>query len=317
MVLDDVSGAMLAMRIQVAPVSEEQQAEPPPDMQWLAVTGLLSGIFGFAIIGTCVAGLIAAADALVSRNLLRGLLCGACGVGIAAAGGLVALLPGSMVFGLTLTVVGELAGETWSGDTLRGLPMLVLVVGRSLTWGILGLTVGLGQGVALKSRRLILNGLLGGMLGGLVGGTLFDPIEQLFAAASESGQALVSRGIGFTVIGLSAGLMIGLVERVAKDSWLQMLAGPLAGKEFVIFKSPMSIGSSPKCDVYLFKDAEVEPRHALIQEAGGQHEIVDLDARSGVVVNGRRVGRHRLMPGDQIMIGSTVLEYAQRERSFE
>jgi len=313
MIVPEAPDTLLANRIVVTRLGQDELEAPPPDLARLQALEMVSGVFTFAIIGAGIAGFLAAADGLISRNLRRGLLSALCGVGIAAVGGIVGLVPAGMVLGLAITLVEQFATGMWTSDSLSGLPMVFLVVGRSLTWGILGLTVGLGQGAALRSKNLLLNGLLGGMMGGLVGGALFDPISKLLADTTFSGQAVVSRALGFTTIGLSAGLMIGLVERVAKQAWLQMKAGPLAGKEFVIYKSPMSLGSSPKCDVYLFKDAEVEPQHALLQLSGTQHEIVDLGARAGVWVNGVRVGRAQLSSGDQLVIGSTVLEYAQRE----
>jgi hypothetical protein len=147
-----------------------------------------------------------------------------------------------------------------------------------------------------------------------VGGALFDPIAKIFGNTDLSGQALISRGFGFAVIGLAAGLMIGLVEHLSRDAWLQLRAGPLAGKEFIIYKSPMTLGSSPKSEIYLFKDAEVEPRHAEIRAAGARHEVVDLGSRAGTRVNGQMVRRQILHSGDRLTIGQTVLEYVRTER---
>jgi hypothetical protein len=314
MIVDPGSGILFATRVVVQEIPETRRREPPPNLGRMAGISALSGVFGFALVGACVAGMIAAADGLVSRNSRRGLLSGVCGVGIAAAGGLVLLIPGGMVFALTMTLVEQFAEGMWTSDTLRGVPMLILVVGRSLTWGVLGLSVGLGQGVALRSKTLFFNGMLGGMLGGLAGGALFDPISKLFANTDLSGQAWLSRGVGFAVIGLSAGFMIGLVEHLSRDAWLQMRAGPLAGKEFIIYKIPMTIGSSPKCEVYLFKDAAVEPRHAEIRRAGARHEVLDLGGRAGTFVNGNRVRRQILQTGDRLTIGETLLEYVEVER---
>jgi hypothetical protein len=152
------------------------------------------------------------------------------------------------------------------------------------------------------------------MLGGLLGGIFFDPLIKIFANTELSGQAMISRAFGFGIIGMSAGLMIGLVEHLAKDAWLLMRAGPLAGKQFIIYKSPTTLGSSPKCEVYLFKDPDVEPRHAAIRKVGNRHEIQDLGSPSGTYVNGQRVQRQNLREGDQIGIGKTILEFAERSR---
>jgi len=92
-----------------------------------------------------------------------------------------------------------------------------------------------------------------------------------------------------------------------------MLAGPLAGKEFVLYKDPTSIGSSPKREIYLFKDPEVEPTHALIHRAGEGYEIEDQKSPSGTHVNGRKVSRQRLQNQDQIRVGQTVLLFTMKE----
>jgi predicted lipid-binding transport protein (Tim44 family) len=165
--------------------------------------------------------------------------------------------------------------------------------------------MGLGQGVALRSSKLLVNGLVGGMAGALLGGLLFDPISLLFEGF-DTGEAWLSRGVGFGVIGLVTGLVIGLVEIAAREAWIKMLTGPLAGKEFVLFKSPTTVGSSPKSDVYLFKDSEVEPTHALIHAMGEGYELEDKKGAAGTYVNGRRVSRARLVSGDQVRVGKTV-----------
>ena len=158
---------------------------------------------------------------------------------------------------------------------------------------------------------MILNGLLGGVLGGLLGGMLFDPISMIFPPTN--GEAWLSRCIGFTIIGLMVGLFVGMVEQWTKSAWLLMRAGPLAGKQFVIFRNPTVLGSSPKAEVYLFKDEAIEPRHALIHDLGGRFEIEDLNTADGTYVNGIPIHRQLLKAGDQIVLGKTVLEFALKD----
>jgi len=314
MISDNDSDVLLGERIVVRSLPPDHQKDPRPNLRELSKYRLLSGILGFAIVGSCIAGLIAAADGFMSRNMRRGLLSGACGIGIAAGGGLVGLIPAGLVFRLAGVLALHAAGGPFSSDTATGWSLLIMVVGRSLAWGIVGLCVGLGPGAALRSKKLFVNGLVGGMLGGLLGGVFFDPIIKVFADTDLGGEALMSRAFGFAVVGLSAGFMIGLVEHLAKDAWLLMRAGPLAGKQFVIYKNPTRLGSSPKCEIYLFKDPDVAPRHALIREVGSRHEIQDLDSPAGTFVNGQQVRRQTLRDGDQIMLGGTVLAYAERSR---
>ena len=109
------------------------------------------------------------------------------------------------------------------------------------------------------------------------------------------------------------GLFVGIVEQWTKSAWLLMKAGPLAGKQFVVFRNPTVLGSSPKADIYLFKDEAIEPRHALIHDRGGRFEIEDMNTADGTYVNGIPVKRQILKPGDQIVLGKTVLEFALKE----
>ena len=301
-------------RIVVREIPPEHRGEPLPEFEETTAEQIISTYFGFAIVGAAVAGLIAAADGLVSRNLRRGVLSGLCGIGIAIAAGLVATWVANRIFTMTTLLAYMWDDEPWTSSTVTGWPLMILSVGRSLAWGVVGVTVGLGQGAAMRSGKLALNGLLGGMLGALLGGVFFEPLCKIFANTDLSGEAAISRAVGFGLIGLAAGLMIGLVEHLAKDAWLLMRAGPLTGKQFVLYMNPTAIGSSPKCGIYLFKDPDVEPRHALIHKQGGRHEIQDLKSPAGTYVNGQRVTRHVLRDGDQIVIGQTVLEYSERAR---
>ena len=46
--------------------------------------------------------------------------------------------------------------------------------------------MGLAQGIALRSKRLLLYGLLGGVVGGLLGGLLFDPIDIILLGPGQT-----------------------------------------------------------------------------------------------------------------------------------
>jgi hypothetical protein len=172
----------------------------------------------------------------------------------------------------------------------------------------------LGQGFALKSRRLVLNGLIGGMVGGLIGGLLFDPLYLLIAGKAMIKGGEMSRMFGLTIIGGTVGLMIGLTEMLTRDAWLKVLQGPLRGKEFSFNRTPIRLGSSPKNEIYLFKDLKIDPLHAEINKLRDTYEIVDEGSSTGTFVNGQRIRSHRLMDGDQIRIGDTEFSYSMREK---
>ena len=69
----------------------------------------------------------------------------------------------------------------------------------------------------------------------------------------------------------------------------------------------LSIGRSPESDVVL-SDLEVSRRHAQLRFRDGKWILEDLRSRNGTTVNGVRVGRCELRPGDRLVIGAHELE---------
>jgi hypothetical protein len=259
---------------------------------------------------------LGASEGIMCRNLRRAVISAAVGLGVGFGGGLVSLIGATIVFTLmNVAAAALMKGPPPPGRMPTGLPLLIFIMGRASAWAFAAIPAGLGQGIALRERKVLLNGLLGAVLGGLIGGLLFDPIAMVFTGAD--GQANISRGVGFTFIGIMVGLLVGVVEQWTKTAWLLMQAGPLAGKQFVLHRNPTVLGSSPKADIYLFKDEAIEPRHALIHNRGGRYEIEDLGTPDGTYVNGLPVHKQILQQGDKIVLGKTVLEFSLRETTRE
>jgi hypothetical protein len=254
---------------------------------------------------------LGAAEGIMCRNVQRAAICAAVGLGVGFAGGAVALFVAGIIFAIMTIIAAQFMKDLQPGQPPTGVALLIFMMGRAAAWAVAAIPAGIGQGIALREGKVVVNGLLGGVLGGLLGGLAFDPISLMFTAAD--GEAWLSRGIGFTLIGLMVGLFVGIVEQWTKTAWLLMKAGPLAGKQFVIFRNPTVLGSSPKAEVYLFKDEAIEPRHALIHNRGGRFEIEDLDTADGTYVNGIPAKKQILKSGDQIVLGKTVLEFALKE----
>ncbi|MBA4105925.1 MAG: hypothetical protein C0485_09220 [Pirellula sp.] len=273
----------------------------------------LIGLLMFPVVAACIGLFLGAAEGIICRNPLRAVRCGAVGLGIGFVGGIVTIIPAGILF----TVMAGIAFSLWDnpveGEMPTGLALLVLMMGRGAAWAITGIPAGIGQGIALREKKVVINGLVGGVLGGLIGGLLFDPISLVLIA--DDGQATYSRAVGFATIGLFVGLFVGLVEGWTKTAWLLMRKGPLAGKQFIMFKDTTVLGSSPKADIYLFKDDAIEPRHALITNRGGRFEIEDCGTPDGTYVNGIPVTRTILRDGDKIVLGKTVLEFSVKESS--
>jgi FHA domain len=293
-------GAFLAWLV-LEPFMDESAVVQPSFVISLLVFPTVSGSIGLFL------GLV---DGIMCRNPQRAFTCAVVGLGIGFGLGLVGVLAAIMIFSIMVQLAGAIDPNFLRGQMPGRFAFLVLMMGRGAAWAVAAISAGVGQGIALKERKVVLNGLLGGVLGGLLGGLLFDPIDLLFSGGVR---ATLSRAVGFTVIGVMVGLFVGLVEQWTKTAWMIMRAGPLAGKQFVIHRNPTVLGSSPKADIYLFKDADIEPRHALIHNLGGRHEIEDCNTPDGTYVNGKPVQRQLLQHGDQIVLGKTVLEFALRE----
>jgi hypothetical protein len=250
------------------------------------------GVFT-AIIGGSIGAFLGSVDGITSRvkeKAIKGFL-------VASAFGLIGGAVGGVIAQLIYTAMG--------GGLLGSFLLQVLV--RALVWGIVGLFVGIGQGFGTGGGKRILNGLLGGLLGGFMGGLLFDIVGNLSATG------ILSRAIAIPLIGICAGVGIGLVQEVRKEAWLKAISGVTAGKEYIIFGQVTTIGSHYNCDVVLIKDPGVAAKHAEIIMNGNQYYI--KPAAEGVplvLVANRAIRSHRLANGDIIRLGDTELQYYEK-----
>ena len=268
-----------------------------------------AGLMIFALVAGMIGMFVGAVDGVICRLPRRALLSGAVGLVVGCIGGFIC----NILANIAYTPLHQLAmGQMSNGGLWGGFGFFVQLAGRSLAWCLAGMAMGLGQGIAMRSGRLLLYGLLGGTLGGLFGGLLFDPIDVILLGQDKP-SAHWSRLVGFVVIGAGVGGMIGLVELLARDAWLRMTQGPLTGKEFLIFKDVMTIGASPRSDLYLFNDPQVVRDHAIIRAAGEECEIEARDTAAPVLLNNRPVQRARLRHGDNVTIGRATFVFQRRK----
>ena len=74
-------------------------------------------------------------------------------------------------------------------------------------------------------------------------------------------------------------------------------------------KRRVVLGRSRECDIQI-EDANVSRRHAELRQEGADFWIVDLDSTNGIEVNGQRVKRAKLDPGDTFTVGSTEMTFS-------
>jgi hypothetical protein len=255
-------------------------------------------LFGGAI-GGLMGSALGAAEGVITRVAPVALRGGAIALGVGFLGGMVGGASGQILYG------------TMGGGTFE-ISMGMQVLARTLAWGLVGMFIGLGQGISFRSSKKIVNGLIGGMAGGLVGGLLFDLIGSVTVGGGTS------RSIAITLMGAAVGAAIGMVDEIRKEAWLKVIAGPMTGKEYILFNEVTHVGSSPKCDIVIYRDPQVAPQQAIIEGKHGHYRIVNNGTATPVYVNDRSVSASALANGQSIRMGSTVFLFQVKEsnRSF-
>jgi hypothetical protein len=257
------------------------------------------------------------AEGLTTRNWIRMIERSLLGSFMAALFATLAFIPAGLILSFSQ---GVLQDELAKGDkiivTIKDVSpwgFFIFAACRSAAWACIGTATGLGMNLIRSTRTQLRNSTIGGAIGGALGGLFFDPIDRWWKASMFEGGD-TSRLVGIVAVGLSIGIFVALVERLGRDAWLRVRTGPLAGKSFILYKTPTILGSSPNSDVYLFKDAEIDASHAQIHRVGTVYEIEDMSSRMGTSVGGNKVRRRRLVSGDQIIIGSTILDFEERAK---
>ncbi|HET6201956.1 MAG TPA: FHA domain-containing protein [Planctomycetota bacterium] len=89
---------------------------------------------------------------------------------------------------------------------------------------------------------------------------------------------------------------------------LVTLSGDRIGTEHTL-SSPFVLGRAPHCSVRL-EEESVSREHAKFYERDGVWSVADLNSRNGTFVNGARVTKADLRPGDEISLGRFRLRFA-------
>ena len=83
-------------------------------------------------------------------------------------------------------------------------------------------------------------------------------------------------------------------------------SGYYAGQSFPV-RPGATIGRDPQADIALPQDTAASRRHAKIVQEALSLAIEDTSSTNGTFVNGQRVTRQSLVPGDTVLIGATAL----------
>jgi len=237
------------------------------------------------------------AESIVERSFRKALIRAAMSLPLGVILGFVFSAVANLIFVIAVAICASAGVQSFRNPAFW--------IARGVGWMVLGAAGGAIYGIVGQSSKKALYGILGGVIGAGIGGVIFDPIAML----THGGAA--SRAVGFSLLGLATGVAMGLVESALKDRWLYVTAGPLAGKQFILYKPQTTIGSSQQSDIYLFKDPSVLPKHAVVEISGTR---VQIRALGDIQIFGRPIHLQVLQSGTPLRIGRYGFRYQERQR---
>ena len=89
---------------------------------------------------------------------------------------------------------------------------------------------------------------------------------------------------------------------------LEFVVGPLSGQTVALDAEVTTIGSVAGNTVVL-SDPAVSRKHLGIRRMGEHYELADLGSTNGVYINGHRMAKKMLEPGDIMRVGNTEMVF--------
>jgi hypothetical protein len=269
-----------------------------------SLSGFIGALLIVPLVLTCMCLSFSLAESIVERSARKAIQRSALSVPLGLIFSLVFLIAGGLVYNVGLGFCAAMGIDIRS---MAGYKNPATWIARSAAWMVFAAAAGIVYGFADSSVRKGRYGVIGAIIGGGIGGLAFNPISV------AAGSGAPSRAIGFALIGLAMGVAIGIVESALKDRWLYVASGPLAGKQFILYKPMTTIGSSQSSDIYLFKDTSILPQHGVIELRGAQTFI---RSAGPVFVSGAPVRNQRaLQSGDLIQVGRYAFHFRERQRN--
>src|SRR5262245_23281181 len=146
--------------------------EPFFDDAALAREGFdLAAVLLFPTVAGCIGLFLGAAEGIMCRNPGRAFRSAVVGVGVGFGLGLISIFVGGLIFGVMVMIAVAIdpGMAVPPGRMPQGFAFLVFMMGRGAAWAVASIPAGIGQGIALGEKKVVLNGLLGGVIGGLLG----------------------------------------------------------------------------------------------------------------------------------------------------
>lgn len=258
-----------------------------------------------AIIGAAIGYLVVSVDAIRDRSLLKFAKLGSYGLVLGGVGGAVGYLLGEILFKALIEPLGAGRDASFMYDIGAGAV-------RGVGWMLLGLAVGISEGIAARSLGKFSYGAIGGTIGGFLGGMIYG---AFYSNANRLGQpTLVWGAVGLVILGASIGSLMALVRAVFVPASVKVMRGWQEGREYPLDKPNNLLGRDEHVDIALFRDMRVEKKHCYIQRDGNRFLLVNNGAPADYTrVNGAAVPYYQeLHDGDRIELGQVILRFQLR-----
>jgi len=251
-------------------------------------------IIAGSIFGLFMGGFFGTINGIVLRNnykIITGILSG-------MVTGMLAGLLGFLASQAILFITGQYLLQNMRSFNNVGLP-----VSRALGWAVMGIFIGAGEGIRAKSLTKIKIGMLGGLAGGLAGGFALEYLIYF------SPDIVMGRFFGFILFGVMLGLFYGFIESKMSFGKLHLLNGKYKGKEFIINQGTLSMGNKKNNDIVLNDYNKIQDIHVQLHVKGDELFIEPDSDNSIVLVNDKKIQKHKLIRDDVVQIGNAKLLY--------
>lgn len=265
----------------------------------------INWIIGGMLIGGLIGYFVVSVEAIRDRSMVRFARLASYGVVLGIIGGVVGMLIAEYFNYFVVYVMG--------GGAIVG------ILARGLAWSILGVAIGMSEGIAARSIGKFSYGTLGGAIGGFVGGCLFMIFYEI---SLRSGSATFSdffNALGLVIMGACIGSLSALVQAMFQPACVKVLRGWQEGREYPLDKTASLLGRDEHADIALFRDMKVEKKHAFIRRIEARYVLVNNGAPAEcTLVNDvpvKDAQSRDLHDGDKIQLGNVLLRFQLRAAS--
>jgi hypothetical protein len=250
----------------------------PTLLSFFIAASVIPGLFIAVFLGTAE-GVISQSRSRFLKGALIGLLTG-------ILGGVVGGFSGQI---LLSAIIGFFPGRGNVPETAA----------RTIAWALVGIFIGMSDGIRSLSVRKTFIGALGGLVGGAFGGFLLEILSRTFASSFP-------RLAGLVLMGGMIGLFYSLLDRKYSFGFLRVLNGSQAGKRYRINQKKMDLGKGNS--TIIFNDYEnLDDKEAELRVDKGTITIIDEKMDNKLYVNDKATKKTTLKYGDVIKAGSVKM----------